>query len=72
MRRPREGVSLSSVPAFKCALVAARTLVWIPVGRTDLGQTPADDVGRGDEPDDHPSPRGIEIVRDGRRNVLRR
>jgi len=48
--------------------IATDALVWVAMGRADLGQTPADDVGRGDEPDNHPSPRGIEIVRGGRRN----
>src|SRR5215217_6006534 len=63
-RRPRD----VSLPLPEVALVAARTLVWVAVGGADLGETPADDVSGGDEPDDHPSPRGIEIVCDGRRN----
>src|SRR6187200_3670368 len=53
----------SSVLALKCALVAART-VWIAVRGADLRETPADDVGGGDEPDDRPCPWSIEVVRD--------
>jgi len=60
------GRALSPAPPESAALVAARTVFWVAMSRANLRETPTDNVGGSDEPDDHPRPRSIEIVPYGR------